>query len=257
MEISSKAKKLLQENFRFNSSDLKALYSSFDSDGNVIIAYYNKLGELCISRGIGENVNPVGIVNRIPVRYNTKDKVIDGFYLYACVVDEQYRGKGIFKELINNAKSDANFLCVIPHKDEYFGLYKHLGFTECKESGFPVEIEKGKIFDNFSITDGDNKTKYHKILKKRSADGFTCGGLFLSYALNKYHIGIIDDKGYVIYKEKENDMISVFDFYYPDDDNSNIEEIKNMVSENKKIKSLQYGLDGEIESVNCFGEYLY
>lgn len=240
MELSKSIKKFITDSGKISSSSLRELYSSIDAEGNVCAAYSRRPGTTLLTRGLSENINPEGILHRVPIRYNRGKEAVDGYLLFLPVITDSSREEELFSAMANNLTSDAPFAVCNPENEcQTKALYK-LGFVPAKETTFPYACASGR-FDGYTEgTIGD----YHKIMRKRESDGFTSAGLFLAWSLSPLKILLDGEGGYALVKISGSFAV-VYDEFSPKG---------NDMPKEGRIKTLVYGLDGEVESVNVFGE---
>lgn len=99
----------------------------------------------------------VGAVNFPRITLTEKEKTLAGGYIFAAWVAPEYRGNGIFTELMNEAekamraRGDA-FAFVVPAEDGLFKAYRKLGYTENAENGFPYSAPR-EILREYNPTD--------------------------------------------------------------------------------------------------------
>ncbi len=220
MDVSKKITDLWLHCFEgIDKSFVKSFYGSFECEGNIIIAHVRD-GELKITRGMQNAVKPVGIVNRVPCQLHIGRNTVNGYYLYGCCVEEEWRGRGVFRALIDNANCDSSFTVLVPEKEELIGLYEKLGYSLTEGSIFPFECG-AEVLDGIETVEADED--YSSLLAldaARNGDGFTFGGIFNSFIMktlrDKKLSYIMSDGaavGYVIYERISDDTVRVYDMY--------------------------------------------
>lgn len=261
MDIPSSITGLWKRCFDVDEGFVRDFYKSFEHEGNIIAAHI-KNDELRISRGIGELGKPVGVVNRVPVQLHLGGELISGSYLYGCCVDEPFRGRGIFRALLDNACSDVPFACLIPEQPELFDMYRSLGFTDCAPCPFPYECSASAL-DGIELTPCEgNFAPLLALDASKSCDGFTAGGGFEHFALRTlppdsvYYVYDGDKPaGYIIFENISENIVKIYDMYCPSSENPAIIAIESLLAAARRPKSLIRGCGGDIPALNRFAEY--
>jgi hypothetical protein len=264
MDVSKQIVSLWQKCFADSPKTIRDFYNSFDCEGNIIIAH-EKNGEIKISRGFSEAKKIVGIVNRVPVKLHLGNTVTDGAYLYGCCVDEEYRNRGIFTDMINNAASDCDFLCLIPQCVTLFEVYRKLGFVDCLPSPFPFECDM-TAFDGLDMEICSDASVLAKFDGKKSCDGFTAPKSFVNFVTKNLPensvFSVYDDGkkevGYVIAEKVGDDRVKILDTYIPSYENDAIRALKELLKSSAHEKSLirfENGRKIAVPALNRFGEY--
>ncbi len=111
-----------------------------------------------------EEGRAVGAVNILPVKLGE----YTGGYIYAAGVKNEFRGRGIFNELLKAADSflkekGAVFVCLVPGDESLAVTYTRRGYTEKTERYDPkkpkgvggVSIVSEKDFSEFATPEGE------------------------------------------------------------------------------------------------------
>ena len=264
MDVSKQIVSLWQKCFSDSPKTIRDFYNSFDCEGNIIIAH-EKNGEIKISRGFSEAKKIVGIVNRVPVKFHFGNTVTDGAYLYGCCVDEDYRNRGIFTDMINNAAADCDFLCLIPQCDTLFEVYRKLGFVDCLPSPFPFECDM-TAFDGLDMEICSDASVLAKFDSKKSCDGFTAPKSFVNFVTRNLPENSVftvydankNEAGYIVLEKVSEDKVKILDMYIPSYENDAIRELYSLAESQKHEKSLIRFANGRrisAPALNRFGEY--
>lgn len=262
MDVSKKITDLWLSCFDdIDKSFVKSFYGSFECEGNIIITHVRD-GELRITRGMQNAVKPVGIVNRVPCQLHIGKDTVNGYYLYGCCVAEEWRGKGVFKALIENANCDCDFTVLVPENDGLYEMYRKLGYVDTAGSVFPFECDISNI-NGLSLTPaGEDYSALNSLDAARNEDGFTFGGLFNAFimkTLRRKEFCYIEKDGgtdgYIIYEKITDDKIKVLDMYSKSDIADNIIAHSGAVSKPKSmIRVSGRGYSG-YPAMNRCGEY--
>ena len=145
----------------------------------------------------------IGSVNRVSITYNG----IFGGYIYAACVDENYRGRGIFKRLLAEAERDMPFMMLIPANEELFGMYRKLCYDRTTYTTFPFECEmiEGEPFD------GNYKrlyTAYTTLAENEFIKPFD----FFKLAVSDFEIQYYNG-GFIIYRKTGKNTIKIYEMY--------------------------------------------
>ena len=98
-----------------------------------------------------------GAVSFPEITYPIKDKTYVGGYIFAAWVKPEYRGKGIFRALMEKAEEvmtnrGYDFAFVVPAEGGLFSLYEKMGYTLPVKNGFPYKAPR-EILREYNPTD--------------------------------------------------------------------------------------------------------
>lgn len=176
---------------------IKKFYSSFNTDGSVFTAYDG--GALC------------GMVNRVPVKHGD----YRGGYIYAACTREEYRGRGIFKNLMKLSEAGMDFMALIPASDELYGVYRKLGYDKTARSVFPFSIDavilKTELFKPF---DGCFDNLYKIYLDCVPNNEFIKTKEIFFLALTGFNVlYTFDGRGFAVYANFDKYTIKIYEMY--------------------------------------------
>ena len=85
-----------------------------------------------------ENENIVSALYLLDCSVSLDSKIYDGCYLYAAATDEKYRGRGLMKKLIDEAKDfmkeqSKAFIALVPASASLYDYYSKSGFVTAME----------------------------------------------------------------------------------------------------------------------------
>lgn len=240
---------------------IRAFYRSFDTRGNVFCAVRQTDGFRITSDLYSVRGDIVGLVNRVPVKLRRGDRIINGYYIYAGCVDSDYRGRGIYRDLMRAAERDTVFTVLIPAEDTLFELYRKMGYTETDGTPFPFVAERSPDLPRIVPFDGDTAFLY-KLYRRTRGDMFIKDEAFFSLTVadfaktgNIYYITDFSGKrcGYIIFSLNKSN-IKIYDIYGPPYNYFDIMESDMHTAEKIKYKSMIRGLK-KAPALNMFGEY--
>lgn len=218
--------KLWNEAFEDSEQYLKEFFSSFDTNGRLILGVYDNI--------------PVSFMCLIPINLRVNGVFHKGSYIYAACVKKDMRGRGIFAKFsdmccdyIKYTLGDE-FALLIPSTADLFTMYKKLGFNLkmcgllplCHERPAPVDTELFAALEK-SDFDGNYAKLYEYYLKSdENAKLILDFDLYISSLAEHVRRGNVkylldfdtkEPAGYVIFENvlkngKEN--INIYDIYF-------------------------------------------
>lgn len=111
-------------------SELSALWSLCFGDTKETAAEFLSIPDVKTLVEYSDGV-PVAMASLVPVATELGQK---GEYVYGVCVHPAFRGKGLFRTLMNRCereaiKNGAEFLCLIPEQESLFVAYKKMGYA--------------------------------------------------------------------------------------------------------------------------------
>ncbi len=143
---------------------------SFNDEENYIDFYFNrrfKPEETLVYR---EDSKPLAMLTMMNV--NLKDK--EGIYIYAVATLPQYRGKGICRNLMDEAqriaiKKGKSFSCLVPQEENLISMYRKMGYDKEIFLYKTTILGEGKEYYKFKRCSFENFSK----LRERYLDSFS------------------------------------------------------------------------------------
>ena len=182
-------------------------------------AFYDDLyiwaGKKCtLAAFCGEK--PVGAVSFPEITYPEKDKIYTGGYIFAAWVAPEYRGNGIFAELMAAAEGvmrerGYDFAFVVPAEERLFSLYEKIGYTAKVKNGFPYKAPR-EILREYNPT--DDIYMLWKVYS-RVHDMFAKDMEFFNHTLQVMEAEgkcfAISKRGYIVYAPCYDNTVTVYD----------------------------------------------
>lgn len=153
-----------------------------------------------------------GMVNRVPITYGNHT----GGYIYAACTRPEYRGHGIFRQLLKEAESDMQFMMLIPAEKDLYEMYRKLGYDNTAYSKFPFTTD---TVSGFTIPfDGDYNRLYGIYVQNSGKNEFIKPFGMFQLALREFaeknmiYYNCSTD-GFIIYETKGKNIFKIYDLY--------------------------------------------
>ncbi|MGN1095407.1 MAG: GNAT family N-acetyltransferase, partial [Eubacteriales bacterium] len=159
---------------------------------------------------------PIGAVNFPEIYFNSGENTYRGGYIFAAWVKTEYRGRGIFSAMMENAERKMrergfSFSFVVPENEELFPMYKKMGYDRAAENGFPYVASRDTLRE---YTPTDDIYVIWKVYS-RAKDMFVKGMEFFEHTMRDAEengkLFAVSKDGYIIYTPRFDGRINVYD----------------------------------------------
>ncbi len=121
--------------------------AGFDDDEQTVLSFLNGTETFCSHLCYRTDERIVSALHVIDCRFGNRENSEKAGYLYALATLDEYRGRGIMGELINEAflrlqKSGCKYAFIVPAEKSLVGYYERFGFLplcEAKVADIPAE----------------------------------------------------------------------------------------------------------------------
>lgn len=157
-----------------------------------------------------------GAVNFPAISFPTKEMSYTGGYIFAAWVKPEYRGRGVFRRLMESAEDIMRsrgyaFALVVPETEALFPMYEKFGYTEKVENGFPYASNR-EILREYNPT--DDVYMIWKVYSK-THDMFAKDMEFFNHVMRDSEENgrffAIAKNGYIVYSPRYDGNIIVWD----------------------------------------------